>query len=181
MHDILNKKYNNLLVIAEHSRDRFGKIRYRCQCDCGREKVLEGSRVSRGIIKSCGCLRLRTGKHSPRFKGYEEILGEFWCHIQRNAKKRKIIFDITIQQAWRLFLQQNRVCALSGLPISFQKSIHATLGTASLDRIDSTRGYTLDNIQWVHKDINWMKQDYSQEEFLNYCRLVVAYDTPVNA
>lgn len=44
--------------------------------------------------------------------------------------------------------------------------------TASLDRIDSSKGYLENNVQWVHKDINWMKQDYSHEEFLQYCKLI---------
>lgn len=44
--------------------------------------------------------------------------------------------------------------------------------TASLDRIDSTKGYTLDNIQWVHKHINVMKMDLDQEYFIKLCKLV---------
>ena len=38
-----------------------------------------------------------------------------------------------------------------------------------LDRIDSSKDYTLDNIQWVHKDINFMKRSLSQEAFLDLC------------
>jgi hypothetical protein len=74
-------------------------------------------------------------------------------------------------QLWDLYLKQERICALTGLPIK--------LGTvneisASLDRIDSTRGYTLDNVQWVHKDINRMKGDLTPERFLELCQLVAA-------
>ena len=43
------------------------------------------------------------------------------------------------------------------------------LQTASLDRIDSTKGYSKDNIQWVHKDINCMKMDFSQQYFIDLC------------
>jgi hypothetical protein len=38
--------------------------------------------------------------------------------------------------------------------------------------IDSSKGYIEGNIQWVHKDINNMKWDFTQEEFINYCKLV---------
>ena len=44
--------------------------------------------------------------------------------------------------------------------------------TASLDRIDSNKGYTKDNVQFVHKDINWMKQDFEQNKFIEYCKKV---------
>lgn len=41
--------------------------------------------------------------------------------------------------------------------------------TASLDRKDSLKGYTIDNIQWLHKDVNQMKRNYSEEYFINTC------------
>lgn len=44
--------------------------------------------------------------------------------------------------------------------------------TASVDRIDSTKGYTPDNVQWVDKRINFMKQHFSQVEFVELCCLV---------
>ena len=46
--------------------------------------------------------------------------------------------------------------------------------TASLDRIDSKLGYELNNIQWVHKDINMMKQAYTNNYFIEHCKLVAA-------
>ena len=38
--------------------------------------------------------------------------------------------------------------------------------------IDSTKGYIVGNIQWVHKDINIMKNDLDLDSFIYYCRLV---------
>ena len=45
--------------------------------------------------------------------------------------------------------------------------------TASLDRIDSLKGYTEDNVQWVHKHINFMKGSLSENKFIEYCKLIV--------
>lgn len=47
--------------------------------------------------------------------------------------------------------------------------------TASLDRIDSNRGYTQDNVQWVHKDVNKMKMDLNQQIFVELCRAIAAH------
>lgn len=44
--------------------------------------------------------------------------------------------------------------------------------TASLDRIDNSKGYEEGNIQWVHKDVNFMKRTYSQEYFIKLCTLI---------
>ena len=40
------------------------------------------------------------------------------------------------------------------------------LKDASLDRIDSSKGYLVDNIEWVHKDVNKAKMALSKEDFL---------------
>lgn len=35
------------------------------------------------------------------------------------------------------------------------------------------QGYTLDNVQWVHKTINFMKHDLSQDVFIQWCERVL--------
>jgi len=44
--------------------------------------------------------------------------------------------------------------------------------TASIDRINNSRGYLKGNIQLVHKDINFMKGKMSQDDFIKMCKLV---------
>ena len=56
--------------------------------------------------------------------------------------------------------------------IAFSKSSKDKTATASLDRIDSTKGYIDGNIQWVHKRINTMKMDMSQKDFIDFCKQV---------
>jgi hypothetical protein len=48
--------------------------------------------------------------------------------------------------------------------------------TASLDRINSDLGYVYGNIQWIHKDINKMKNDYEQNYFILLCKKVADYE-----
>jgi hypothetical protein len=86
--------------------------------------------------------------------------------------RKPIAFDITIEYLWRMFLRQKRCCALSGLQIHFSpkaKGDHTGYRSASLDRIDSSRGYVRGNVQWVHKDINLMKRTLPQERFIELC------------
>lgn len=72
--------------------------------------------------------------------------------------------------------KQNFKCALTGLPIIIVGGKNNTKQTtASPDRIDSTKEYELNNIQYVHKIINYMKMDLSQEDFIQFCKLVVEH------
>lgn len=50
------------------------------------------------------------------------------------------------------------------------------MGTASLDRKNNNKGYTKDNIQWIHRNVNIIKHSCSQEYFVNICRRVVDND-----
>ena len=80
-------------------------------------------------------------------------------------------WDLTIEDIWQLYERQDGVCALSGLPIGW--AIKGLTATASIDRIDSSEGYILENVQLVHKDINFMKQQFDQEYFINLCKAVI--------
>ena len=88
------------------------------------------------------------------------------------ANRRKLSFEITKDELWLLFLKQGRCCALSGRRLSFvpiNYSRNYRLQSASLDRIDSSLPYVLDNLQWVHKDVNKMKTNFKQADFLFFC------------
>ena len=116
---------------------------------------------------------MRIGRHSRYWKGCGEISGSQWKKIISDAKRRGIKFKISIRQAWLLFLKQKRRCALSGVILCFPETRAVRYsGTASLDRINSSKGYVRGNIQWIHKDLNRMKATFQQQTFTYWCRMV---------
>jgi hypothetical protein len=96
------------------------------------------------------------------------------------AKDRNLEFAITKEYIMQLLEDQQGRCALSGIDIEVPKitSLNgfAVAPTASLDRIDNTKGYTPGNVQWVHKDLNMMKRSYTQERFIELCKLVAKHN-----
>lgn len=147
-----------------------------CLCECGQKtKVKSNELINKGQTQ---CRLCRNKLVSERqWKGFGEISGEYWNSIIRHAKHRKKEFCLKIEYGWDLFLKQDRKCAISGLPIYFIRSRYSAGkgGTASLDRIDSSIGYVEGNVQWVHKDINKMKWNFTQEKFINYCLEIINY------
>jgi hypothetical protein len=114
-------------------------------------------------------------ENNPAWKGYKSISGALFANIKRAADSRQLIFEIDMEFLDNLFKKQNGKCALSGIEITLPRSDeHRTTGecTASLDRIDSNIGYTKENVQWVHKRINIMKQNLQEDEFLYLCKLI---------
>lgn len=176
--DLSGKRFGKLVVEKMVKSGPRGSWSALCHCDCGtKNKILPRRVLVEGITTSCGCrtdyYAKLTGENSSQYVGYKEIRGTFWNKtISRHTKKKYPGIPITIKEAWDLYEKQDRKCALSGLPISFGRVGKSKENTASLDRINPAFGYTKDNVQWVKKEINYMKHTLSQEEFINFCRLV---------
>ncbi len=175
---MIGKMFGYLTVISEHSKTRNGHIRYVCSCLCGNFTNVLGTHLRQKTTVSCGC-KIPKGAERSQWKGIGEMSGDFWHgHVVRNAKGVKgrapLEFTLTKEEAWLLFLKQNRKCSLTGILLKFPSRSTDTSWTASLDRIDSSKGYILSNVQWVHKDINMMKRIYTQEHFIHMCKLVAS-------
>lgn len=182
--DLVGKEFG-ILTVIEKVICKFC-IKWKCKCSCGNEILLLKCDLIRNNCKSrsrhsCGQCRpinpnfAKMGSEHPSYKGYQEITGSFWLQIKDGADKRNIEFNITIEDIWNLYLQQNRKCALTGIPLVFKKNF-GDHGNVSLDRIDSKKGYTLDNIQWIYKDLQRMKWAFDENYFKVLCHLVVEHD-----
>lgn len=169
-------KFNKLTTIEIVKRNNSGSIVWLCECECGNKKEVTTKNLKSGYTKHCGCAKYKYGKSHKGWEGLGDISRKFFNQIERCAKKRNIDFDITIEQIWELFEKQNRKCYLSGLDLCFHENAKDSSGTASLDRIDSSKSYEINNIGWTHKDINRMKQSFSTKDFLNYCKLITNFD-----
>jgi|LakMenEpi03Aug12_release.lakeMendotaPanAssembly.Ray.scaffolds.fasta_scaffold429863_1 hypothetical protein len=159
-----------------------------CKCSCGNISEVIKSRLIKGITKGCKkCSSARNKQALGKIKhrGIGEISSSMFTKIKRHSKDRRrkevclMPFTITIEYLWELFLKQNRKCAISGLPLTMfisnkkitDKDYHSYI-TASLDRIDSNKGYVEGNVQWVHKWVNIMKNSMKDEELLYLCQLI---------
>lgn len=174
--DLVGKKFHHLEVLYLSDIDRTGHTRWMCKCDCGREKVVSADHLTRksSPVISCGCKSIRAGSDNSQWTGYEEISGNWWYqHVTRERTQKyrdRVPVTITKEYAWGLFVKQDRKCALSGIELCISGTYQ--YNTASIDRIDSSKGYEIGNIQWVHKHVNFMKRTYSQEYFIKLCELI---------
>lgn len=167
--DLTNIRFGKLVAKKLATNTKYRS--WECVCDCGVEKIIYQTHLVQGNISSCGCIKRNSS--SKCWKGYGEISGNVWGEIQRKrTKRKKREFNITIKQAWELFLEQNKKCKLSNLTLFFGET-NEIKRSASLDRIDSNKDYTIDNIQWVHKKINIMKNRLDQNYFIHMCKSVV--------
>ncbi len=142
---------------------------YECQCDCGAKKTVKRTNLVRGLTTSCGCKTGTNNALNVRWGGVGKISGSVWALIKKGARDRDIPLTLTLSEAWDQHETQAGRCALTGETLAFPKHCRDYTGNASLDRVDSSMPYQAGNVQWVLKDINLMKRDFSQERFVAQC------------
>lgn len=156
--------------IVEKNKERI----YKVKCDCGTESYVRVTFLTSGRSLGCKFCRNRRIHIEPKrdtFVG--DIPKSVMTAILHKAKERNLVIEIDQEYLWEVFCKQLGECAFTRIPLSFGKSYCDTEGrTASLDRIDSSKGYIKGNVQWVHKEINRMKGNLSEKSFIDLCRSV---------
>jgi|APSaa5957512576_1039674.scaffolds.fasta_scaffold30210_2 hypothetical protein len=148
-------------VLKRLPNDRHGKSMWLCRCKCGNERSVGGNNLIRHSSKCCfECGHNKTVET-------EIIPSSWWYKTMKQAQTRKREWSITEEDAIEVLEKQNYKCTLTGIELTFKPIM-----TASIDRIENEKGYTKENIQWVHKHINIMKHRYAQEYFINMCHMV---------
>ncbi len=79
-----------------------------------------------------------------------------------------------------LYYKQKGLCALSGVPMTTHSNMNKNLGVSayfptniSVDRIDSSKGYELNNIQLVCCIVNIMKNVLTEEQLVWWCKQII--------
>lgn len=152
------------------------------KCCSGCKETLDVSKFNKdkssndGLQSSCKkCQLKRLYKKSSTFDGF---MYKLFQDIKGNTKKKAkdIDIQITIQDIKDIYTTQNGKCAMTGMKMTYtvlhdDKSDEHIKNkwNISIDRIDSDKGYTTDNIQLVCATINRMKMDLGNDEFLFLC------------
>ncbi len=175
--DLTGKEFGRLKVISISHKNR--QIYWKCICKCGNETKVRCDSLLGGETLSCGCLGLENS-YSANYKGGKHITGQEFATIRTHAKDRNLEFNITVSDIEEIFEKQDKKCKFSGAILCFnsnRKSGNGKIicGDASIDRIDSAIGYTKDNIQIIHKDINFAKRSKSDKDFIEMCCKIADY------
>jgi hypothetical protein len=157
--DMTNKKFGNLKILSFYGRNNSGNILWKARCECGKISY-----------PTSGNLRSRQSTSCGKCFEYREITSDFWKRFLSSAKDRNIEVFIKIEDLYDIYIKQKRRCSLTNQEVIISSYSNET--TASIDRIDSSKGYTKENTQIVLKKINVMKNKYKEQEFIELCKLV---------
>lgn len=136
-------------------------------CGMPFEKELKeyNRRVRLGKIKLF-CNEKCSGKEwSAKYDPFQFIFKS----TQKSARHRPKEFDLTRDFIEALWNKQNGKCAYTQLQIFLPSpSKPAQVDTASLDRIDSSKGYVKDNVEFVSVFVNLGKNGFAKSDVENF-------------
>ena len=158
-------KYRNWTVCSDEiiKRKSNRSTYWKVQCKCGKVETRSAHHLvnnKTGACRSCAATKNTFEQH-------------YLNKIERRALISDFEFNLTVDYIKQLIEKQSFKCKLTGFDIKFATDYkNLTKQTASLDRIDSTKGYIKGNVQWLHKDVNFAKHSLTQERFLEICKAV---------
>ncbi len=100
----------------------------------------------------------------------DNIVRYRYISARNRASKKGWEFTITESFIEELLIRQNHQCAYSGIAFTENGTPHSW----SIDRIDSSKGYTIDNIALVSSTVNAMKNDMSYDDMVDICKKIIS-------
>lgn len=161
--------------------DRFGKLVvlkksdkkgtnnssfFDCRCDCGNLFTVIGSRLKNNTAVSCGCISKYTDRN------FALIKRRYSGGIIDSSRKLGLNYDLTFNDYEAMIQKPCFYCGCEGTNISNdynykknEKFSDTMIVCNGIDRIDSKKGYTKDNVVPCCKHCNSAKSDKTIEEF----------------
>ena len=179
------KKFGKLTVIRRsYPNNKFRNAMWLCRCDCGKSKVINGQHLRKGVTNSCGCLRKQTSKKNAKknFAGYRGggrrlVLGlsnfrGTMANYKCRAKKKGLEFNLTEEQFKEITQQDCYYCGEKPNQIFNHKGSNGDYIYNGIDRIDNTKGYTINNIVPCCGFCNMAKKSHTEQEFKDWVKRI---------
>lgn len=174
--DSIGQKFGRLTVIKrEYPNDKWRHARWLCKCECGGEIIVSRNILKSGRTKSCGCLKLENARRIGKVKlsygtaNMRKIIRSY----KNGAKRRGVDYELTEEQ-FKEITQKN--CCYCGAKPSNSVNGHGNNGIYiynGVDRIDSGKGYIMNNVVPCCRICNHAKNNLTLQEFQDWIKRII--------
>lgn len=157
------KPFNRRLAEVNRSK-RLGRKNFctrKCQCEDNIEFIPKDKRYHPEN------LRIKTEDSYSDFRWY--------IKVTTNANKKHHENNLDLEYLRHLWESQDGTCPITGwrlVPRKHNYKEPLTIKSASLDRIDNSKGYIQGNVRFVSVMANYARNTFSDEELIEFCKAV---------
>jgi 5-methylcytosine-specific restriction endonuclease McrA len=174
----IGERFGKLTLLEETGKDRHGNRLFKCKCDCGNITVTRNFGKLTGA-KSCGCLiqeiSLKAARAATQLPPGESNFNALLLYKTSSAKKQGHEWSLS-RDDFRKLVTGN--CAYCGTPPSKSmikqsspsKFLKSAFNWNGIDRIDSSKGYTIENCASCCWPCNRAKGSSSVSEFREWIK-----------
>lgn len=174
-YELVGRRFTRLEVL-ERAHSRNNGLYWRCRCDCGKETFVRTTKLMKGHTRSCGCLRGFNRDTPPNQKPIGHAAqNRAWTSMIIHAAQRGYAWELTREEWYHLTQQPCVYCGARYSNLAGQKNNNGGFRYNGIDRVDNTKGYTLDNCAPCCKACNLMKQRMEADAFILQCEKIAAY------
>lgn len=159
--DLTGKEFGRLTVLERADTTKDNQIRWKCQCQCGKEKLIRGSGLRCGRTLSCGCLNREINSIRSLGNEFGKKHG-LSNHPLRSIRKSMIhrCYNPNNKHYATYGQKGVKVCAewLNSLSIFIEwAQKNGWTKGLSIDRKDNDGDYTPENCHWITRSENSRK------------------------
>lgn len=176
----IGRRFGRLVVIAEGVPLQAGKLggtqtsqlrTWLCRCDCGREETIVNNTLyqKRG---GKGCSQCPNGhRRAVGEASRTALISNYRC----GARVRGHAWSLTNEHAAKLTQMPCHYCGAEPQGVFGAKRLNGYCLYNGIDRVDSTKGYTQENVVACCTTCNRAKSDRDPEEFMSWVLRVAAH------
>jgi hypothetical protein len=179
--DLTGLRYHRLVVIKRHPNIN-GKVMWECVCDCGTETIVRGDAFTQKAsnhTRSCGCLQKEKAAENGKkgYLGFNVYLKNcVLLNYKQRADKHGIEFKLSREEFMSFLDKSCAYCGNKNTNTMKNRRNKEVLKYNGIDRIDSNKGYSLDNTVSCCNVCNYAKSDMGKQEFLSWLKRAYEYN-----
>jgi len=148
--------------------------KYLCRCDCGKKVSVLMQNLKNGNTRSCGCLSQEL-KASKKLNDNRGVINQVILGYKRHARDRGLEWHLEYDDVKKLIALPCFYCGAENSNHKVTKNCREGFDYNGIDRIDSSKGYEINNVVTCCKKCNTAKSDMSQSEFIEWAKRVAEH------